>query len=124
MEEMTIERARLIDERLKMAKQNYETKKVPSVQIPIKDSMDMLESKEINAILKEKNCGYITSDNYYVITPAGIDFLNCGGFTRMIQEQIDQDKYKEEQMKAAKREPWFRWLTILFAALNLLQLLL
>ena len=121
---MTLERAKLIDERLRMAKENYETKNIPSVQIPIKDNMDVMESKEINAILKEKNCGYITCNNCYVITPAGIDFLKRGGFTRMILEQINQGKYQEEQMKAAKREPWFRWLTILFAALNLLQLFL
>lgn len=121
---MSLDRAKLIDKYLFMAKENYETKGYASMKYETSNNiMEVAEFVEIGNILKAKGYGYITADSYLTITPSGMDFLECGGFTKLIQEEIDDERDKERDRKRAKREPLFRWISIILAFTQLLQFL-
>lgn len=123
MEEMSLDRAKLIDERLTKAKRNYEEKGCASAKFPIKGQMDLIENLEIDKILKNKGYGYVLDGDIFCIYPAGIDFLKCGGFTRLIREQIEAGKHTKRMMDRAKMEPYYRWATWLLGGGWLLKLI-
>ena len=121
---MSLDRAKLIDYRLTKAKINFEKKGYASASFPSNSTMELVENKEIDKILRQKEYGYVMDDGTYVIHPSGIDFLKCGGFTRMIKEEIEDEKDKERIRKRAKREPFFRWLSIILFLTELFQFFL
>ena len=88
--------------------------------------------EKIGSFLEKYNLGKMLTDEWVMIFPQGISFIQCNSFIQMYEEQQKKTKREErqdiltqKQINAAKREPyliaWGIFTTIISLILAFLQ---
>lgn len=129
MYSMSEERAMMIDNIMLEALKQSENGDYPTVKLPGGSSKNLHNNISIGKILESKGYGRVMGGTTFIISVDGFDFIKWGGFTRMLKEEEIEEERKEIQhklnkknLRAAKREPVFRWLTVIFGSTSLIQL--
>lgn len=131
MHSMSPQRAMIIDNIMLQALKQKEDKGYPTVELQGGSTQILTENVAIGKILESKGCGKVVNGTSCYITPDGLDFIKCGGFTQILKDETTEEERKERQDKltkkhlaAAKREPLFRWAAIVFGSISLIQFLM
>lgn len=132
MYSMSQERAMMIDNiMLQALKQSENGDAYPTVKLPGGSSENLHNNISIGKILESNGYGRVIGGTTFIISVDGFDFIKWGGFTRMLKEEEIEEERKEIQhklnkkyLRAAKREPIFRWLAAIFGSTSLIQLLM
>lgn len=127
---MSIERAFTLDNILSEALSKKEKGNFPSVTLPGGSPSNLRENLSLGKVLSTYGYGDCKANGTsFYITEDGLDFIRCGGFTQRLKDEAAEEERKETQyklnkknLKAAKREPLFRWLAIIFGLANVIQL--